>query len=83
MASPHGFEEVLSALVSGISPEAMVPERSESVSKAGARIMLEECLQNKLEVSSERLHARQNVIHKSIYVVAAKFIIVLWTCCRN
>lgn len=50
MPEPHGLDEVFSSIVSGIRPEAMVPERTESVSKAGARIMLEECLHSKLEV---------------------------------
>eukprot|EP00892_Ulva_mutabilis_P002324 jgi/Ulvmu1/12092/UM084_0015.1 len=45
----HGYDDAFSAIVSGLSPEAMVPERTESVSKAGARIMLEECLHHKLE----------------------------------
>lgn len=50
MPEPRGLDEVFSSILSGLSPESMVPERKESVSKAGARIMLEECLQNKLEV---------------------------------
>lgn len=65
MPGPQGFDEVFSSIVSGLRPESMVPERTESVSKSGARIMLEECLQNKLEVLTS------NTTKQAINVTAA------------